>query len=136
MAGDLVPVRQFKESIRSFGSDVNRLQRKQDFDAETLGLYHSPASQIAATEADGKSQIVLDAGTHSRLPARSLLFNHHRVQAFGGGIDSRGEPGRPSPDDSQVIEIGLRAQDRKSTRLNSSHGYISYAVFCLKKKKY
>src|SRR2546422_3278131 len=32
---------------------------------------------------------------------------------------------------------GLRAavQDRKSTRLNSSHGYISYAVFCLKKKK-
>src|SRR2546429_895231 len=28
-----------------------------------------------------------------------------------------------------------RDQDRKSTRLNSSHGYISYAVFCLKKKK-
>src|SRR5205809_3098784 len=27
------------------------------------------------------------------------------------------------------------AQDRKSTRLNSSHGYISYAVFCLKKQK-
>src|SRR5256884_3392054 len=33
--------------------------------------------------------------------------------------------------------IGLLSQpiDRKSTRLNSSHGYISYAVFCLKKKK-
>src|SRR5687768_18094548 len=30
--------------------------------------------------------------------------------------------------------IGKR-EDRKSTRLNSSHGYISYAVFCLKKKK-
>src|SRR2546422_6623149 len=30
---------------------------------------------------------------------------------------------------------GLRKRDRKSTRLNSSHGYISYAVFCLKKKK-
>src|SRR2546429_9351103 len=28
-----------------------------------------------------------------------------------------------------------RTRDRKSTRLNSSHGYISYAVFCLKKKK-
>src|SRR5687768_18272269 len=28
-----------------------------------------------------------------------------------------------------------RVLDRKSTRLNSSHGYISYAVFCLKKKK-
>src|SRR2546422_5387062 len=34
-----------------------------------------------------------------------------------------------------VVEIGGAAtQDRKSTRLNSSHGYISYAVFCLKKK--
>src|SRR5256884_3083966 len=30
----------------------------------------------------------------------------------------------------------LPHRDRKSTRLNSSHGYISYAVFCLKKKKY
>src|SRR5256884_4847007 len=29
----------------------------------------------------------------------------------------------------------LLVRDRKSTRLNSSHGYISYAVFCLKKKK-
>src|SRR2546422_2778942 len=31
--------------------------------------------------------------------------------------------------------LELVVQDRKSTRLNSSHGYISYAVFCLKKKK-
>src|SRR2546429_5488822 len=31
--------------------------------------------------------------------------------------------------------ILLASEDRKSTRLNSSHGYISYAVFCLKKKK-
>src|SRR2546422_6572225 len=35
-----------------------------------------------------------------------------------------------------VHELALQiARDRKSTRLNSSHGYISYAVFCLKKKK-
>src|SRR5256884_5806958 len=31
---------------------------------------------------------------------------------------------------------GQGEEDRKSTRLNSSHGYISYAVFCLKKKNY
>src|SRR3989449_2928734 len=31
--------------------------------------------------------------------------------------------------------FGAARLDRKSTRLNSSHGYISYAVFCLKKKK-
>src|SRR2546422_3055608 len=34
-----------------------------------------------------------------------------------------------------VAEIRAQFPDRKSTRLNSSHGYISYAVFCLKKKK-
>src|SRR5687768_18410768 len=32
-----------------------------------------------------------------------------------------------------ILDEGV--EDRKSTRLNSSHGYISYAVFCLKKKK-
>src|SRR2546422_6846826 len=36
---------------------------------------------------------------------------------------------------SAVLGSAQRAEDRKSTRLNSSHGYISYAVFCLKKKK-
>src|SRR2546422_11706876 len=35
----------------------------------------------------------------------------------------------------QVVQSLLAGRDRKSTRLNSSHGYISYAVFCLKKKK-
>src|SRR2546429_2705844 len=35
--------------------------------------------------------------------------------------------------DSASLRV-IADQDRKSTRLNSSHGYISYAVFCLKKK--
>src|SRR2546429_4664396 len=34
-----------------------------------------------------------------------------------------------------IVQVVCSGQDRKSTRLNSSHGYISYAVFCLKKKK-
>src|SRR2546429_5316835 len=34
-----------------------------------------------------------------------------------------------------ALTDGMPTRDRKSTRLNSSHGYISYAVFCLKKKK-
>src|SRR2546422_4739135 len=34
-----------------------------------------------------------------------------------------------------VRDVPPERRDRKSTRLNSSHGYISYAVFCLKKKK-
>src|SRR2546422_7456012 len=40
------------------------------------------------------------------------------------------------PEHFQFFDAGQDfAGDRKSTRLNSSHGYISYAVFCLKKKK-
>src|SRR6266536_5007834 len=35
----------------------------------------------------------------------------------------------------ELLGLGTRHQDRKSTRLNSSHEWISYAVFCLKKKK-
>src|SRR2546422_1799996 len=41
---------------------------------------------------------------------------------------------RPVPVPAFNTELA-REIDRKSTRLNSSHGYISYAVFCLKKKK-
>src|SRR3989449_4917815 len=43
------------------------------------------------------------------------------------------EPERAS--DGRVGAPAGAEEDRKSTRLNSSHGYISYAVFCLKKKK-
>src|SRR2546422_2691835 len=51
-----------------------------------------------------------------------------------------GADGAVAPSERIVMgAIGTGAQgsgqDRKSTRLNSSHGYISYAVFCLKKKK-
>src|SRR2546429_3080952 len=38
------------------------------------------------------------------------------------------------PSDTPMKARCLKSVDRKSTRLNSSHGYISYAVFCLKKK--
>src|SRR3712207_8831755 len=48
-------------------------------------------------------------------------------------------PGAPDPSRlrtaSRVLLLRSAAQDRKSTRLNSSHANISYAVFCLKKKK-
>src|SRR5690606_39700765 len=49
------------------------------------------------------------------------------------GDAARGHAALLAPE--HAIEVGERAQDRKSTRLNSSHVKISYAVFCLKKKK-
>src|SRR2546422_7812373 len=48
-------------------------------------------------------------------------------------IQTVAEPVRQS--DLERVRAEVEQIDRKSTRLNSSHGYISYAVFCLKKKK-
>src|SRR2546429_7719678 len=65
-----------------------------------------------------------------RRPPRSTLFPYTTlfrsvtVLAFRSPRPARHRPRRFLP-----------RRDRKSTRLNSSHGYISYAVFCLKKKK-
>src|SRR2546422_1805322 len=70
-----------------------------------------------------------------RRPPRSTLFPYTTLfrslridevavaRRVGALVHERDEKRRPCD------------QDRKSTRLNSSHGYISYAVFCLKKKK-
>src|SRR2546422_8265188 len=77
-----------------------------------------------------------------RRPPRSTLFPYttlFRSDQRVGSLDRRGgrhldrapllsDRGIPHP-------VGEHGEDRKSTRLNSSHGYISYAVFCLKKKK-
>src|SRR2546427_6922799 len=59
---------------------------------------------------DGKSAVLVDFGIAKRVPLP-------------------GQP--PDPSRESLTEPG----DRKSTRLNSSHSQISYAVFCLKKKK-
>src|SRR2546429_4181959 len=85
-----------------------------------------------------------------RRPPRSTLFPYttlfrSRHPPTLAGRAARPARGREAGDDRQPGDRTLsRAQavrarpgalrDRKSTRLNSSHGYISYAVFCLKKK--
>src|SRR5438309_8868597 len=58
----------------------------------------------------------------ARVAARGGKFARRHAQRRGGHAARRALPAR-------------RAGDRKSTRLNSSHSSISYAVFCLKKKK-
>src|SRR2546422_6979267 len=78
-----------------------------------------------------------------RRPPRSTLFPYttlFRSQLFPDmlGQDAPGAVGSGAERDQERREDLLRLDhngDRKSTRLNSSHGYISYAVFCLKKKK-
>src|SRR4051812_49712863 len=76
-----------------------------------------------------------------RRPPRSTLFPYTTL--FRSTSASRVEllerlaAHSPAPglDRVQLYSSGAEAVDRKSTRLNSSHMSISYAVFCLKKKK-
>src|SRR3989449_2081123 len=67
--------------------------------------------------ATGRTRELLDAEG-----AAVMLLDPAR-QEFNFGVASQSETHQAT------------SADRKSTRLNSSHGYISYAVFCLKKKK-
>src|SRR3712207_8129675 len=92
-----------------------------------------------------------------RRPPRSTLFPYTTLFRSGIGVGRaadgaradelvvllidpapRGEVGRPEQRQQRRALVEPRGQpprDRKSTRLNSSHANISYAVFCLKKKK-
>src|SRR5258708_9190770 len=59
-----------------------------------------------------------------------------RAPAFGRDIDQlRGRAGGGAAFEIEPESCAATGADRKSTRLNSSHQIISYAVFCLKKKK-
>src|SRR2546422_3179352 len=70
-----------------------------------------------------------------RRPPRSTLFPYTTLFRSQGPRHDRGrDAGAARPRPRSRVRVH-RQQDRKSTRLNSSHGYISYAVFCLKKKK-
>src|SRR5438270_3544602 len=83
--------------------------------------------------------------TLQRAPSRSTPRRHNAIDSYkvdSGPTCSHSNPVRPCSADvcAGTLRHGGRhrersQRDRKSTRLNSSHSQISYAVFCLKKKK-
>src|SRR2546430_2910737 len=79
-----------------------------------------------------------------RRPPRSTLFPYTTLFRSAHVVANMIHPlsqvefnptAKPGDADYALLYIGGSDQDRKSTRLNSSHSQISYAVFCLKKKK-
>src|SRR5205809_4276107 len=113
MAGGWRPRRKRPGGFRGWLLDGNPLGRRLVFRAarkqvlaQTRGNYPAPLAALEAVEHG------LKHGMAEGLKREAQLFGQLAVT-----------------DVSRKL-----VQDRKSTRLNSSHGYISYAVFCLKKK--
>src|SRR5256884_2880271 len=104
----------------------------------------SHASRSWTYEEGGPQEECATARARPRTVRRQGRYGQHRVdRAETGVLSDPGETRDGSARSPALQRHDLRpgravraAQpDRKSTRLNSSHGYISYAVFCLKKKK-
>src|SRR5688572_32637343 len=125
------------------------------------GTYEAPygAASIRRNTADADRDLLATDAFYSRGIAYERRCPPHRLCRFRSGYvgDHHGKRvapnpsgGRTSADAGQhrrdrfehlvaaippVRQVELSEADRKSTRLNSSHSQISYAVFCLKKKK-
>src|SRR5690625_1766673 len=115
-------------------------------DGEALGFAHVEADTVdgphraqvalehraAQIERAGE---VLDAEHHGALRAGARLELGPRHGGHAVELSSIGAEGLLGADAGDAVIVVVRDRDRKSTRLNSSHVAISYAVFCLKKKK-
>src|SRR5205809_5421895 len=74
--------------------------------------------------------------TSTLFPYTTLFRSFYNQRQFAAAIGAADRARLTPALVDRADLIAARAYlDRKSTRLNSSHGYISYAVFCLKKKK-
>src|SRR3712207_8229872 len=107
-----------------------------------------PTKILLATDGSEEANLALQTATNLAtstgselhlvyVQAASYVFPTTDWETFGGeglptGLDEATKETAKTRVDEQVQKI---SEDRKSTRLNSSHANISYAVFCLKKKK-
>src|SRR5260221_9046202 len=119
---------------------VQKLPRERPSSREIVG--QRPCSGLGALlcgaaevveDAPDEALELLEVAAHEQKLALDLLdrqiVGHHLLDAQDLADDAR----RVHP--LRTLVLALFAEDRKSTRLNSSHTVISYAVFCLKKKK-
>ena len=70
---------------------------------ELVGLHDGALRQLAAGDAGGEAEVVLDPHAAAGLAAGRRALQHHRAQPLGGAVDRRGQPRRPGADDDQVV---------------------------------
>src|SRR3989449_4888183 len=107
--------------------------------ATLLSLGAAQTFAQATDEFVARETSVWQAVKDKRLDAFTAALDTSVVAVYADGIHTRAAEvasvRQANLRSFTLTEFATRHLDRKSTRLNSSHGYISYAVFCLKKKK-
>src|SRR3989449_5612254 len=131
--------------IVSSGRPHAAVHRLLDVDVEVSVVRVLPEAAVQSTAAVAQRRV-------SQREIKDQIDDRRRQEAQSPGGDAQERRHDEHPQPGLLVEILLdvepiqaaaktsrqeprRLRDRKSTRLNSSHGYISYAVFCLKKKK-
>src|SRR2546422_446272 len=146
LAGDDAGLRAAQQLVAAEGDYVDaRLEARRHLrlvlDPERREVNQAAAAQVLeedepvlARELDHLVKRGALREAHDAEIARVDAHQHARALAHGGGVigQARAVGGAHLAQDGAALGADV---DRKSTRLNSSHGYISYAVFCLKKKK-
>src|SRR3989449_9597853 len=136
LAADFWTWRAANQPISS--DDIPRIERPDDWvpdwSRDAIARRRSELSEFAARhEAIDARSWPLPQQVDYRLIASAIARVHWELNV------TRGQECNPGFYVDQTLGLLflslLKPPDRKSTRLNSSHGYISYAVFCLKKKK-
>src|SRR3989304_4584629 len=131
--------------LRRWGRHALPAQGKAAPSPPSLSRHHGPSalSRLRCTDAyllvqgrkyphGGKQKLPLPGQTISpeRRHQERPRDHCHAPEAWLPKADA-GDGGTQPDSEARLLPLVLSALDRKSTRLNSSHGYISYAVFCL-----
>src|SRR5690606_40575772 len=102
----------------------------------TPSLLGAPRSTLFPYTTLFRSDVGVAAGTQAATAFQLPVRRRQAGQAVNGLLQRhQPAPAHVVPQEAGEVAVGARVRDRKSTRLNSSHVKISYAVFCLKKKK-
>src|SRR2546422_7178865 len=106
-------------------------------DVPGKGFELEPGGVAAAAEGEGEAMFAGAHRVHGKAGIEVAVEGGDRSREAGAWRDHDRDVAVMCPQAVAATRLNRAdiEEDRKSTRLNSSHGYISYAVFCLKKKK-
>ena len=102
---DLAAVAERQVLVAGVDGHAGHFERHEELRAEPLRLRHGAPRQLAAADAGGKPEIVLDARTAARLPAGRVPIEQQRPQSLRCAVHRRREAGGTGADDHEVVQV-------------------------------